>query len=148
MASYAQTLIIGNLGKDPEVRYLPSGDPVANFSVAVTETWKDKSSGEKKEETKWYRVNVFGKLADICGQYLKKGSSVMVTGRMQVRPWEKDGVKRESWELRADTMKMLDGKPEGGSSAPRQAPEPSRAPSAAPSKTSNPFDGMEDDIPF
>jgi single-strand DNA-binding protein len=140
MASYHQTLIVGNLGRDPETRYLTSGDAVCNFSVAVTESWKDKSSGEKKEQTTWYRVNAFGKLAEICGKYLVKGSPVMIVGKMQARKWEKDGVERESWELRADTMQML-----GGNRASTESREPEQQ-KQEPSKA--PGGDMDDDVPF
>lgn len=148
MASFQQTIIIGNLGRDPETRHLANGDAVCNFSVAVTESWKDKQSGEKKENTTWYRVNAFSKLADICGQYLKKGSQVMIAGKMGSRKWtDKDGVERESWELKADQMTMLGGKSDsqpsgqtdhGREKADGYAPAPKRA---APPPA-------EDDIPF
>lgn len=91
MASVNKVIVIGNLGKDPEVRYMANGDPACNFSVATTESWKDKSTGEKKEETEWHRVSVFGKLAEICGQYLKKGSQVYVEGSLKTRKWREDG---------------------------------------------------------
>lgn len=111
MPNYSQTTIIGHLGNDPDIRILPNGDSVANFPIAVTESWKDKASGEKKEQTTWFRVNAFQKLAEICGKYLKKGSACMVVGKMQSRKWtDKEGVERESWELKADTMKMLGGR--------------------------------------
>lgn len=140
MASFAKTIIVGHLGRDPESRFLPNGDPVCNFSVAVTETWRDKSTGDKKESTTWYRVNAFGKLAEICGQYLKQGSSVLIEGKMQCRPYEKDGAKRESWELKAETMQMLGGKPQGEQAA--QAPQ--RNAQGAP----KPISDMDDEIPF
>lgn len=152
MASFHQTIIAGNLGRDPEMRYLPSGEAVCNFSVAVTESWKDKNSGEKRENTTWYRVNAFGKLAEICGNYLKKGSGVLLTGKMQSRKWEKDGVERESWELKADQMQMLGGKPadggqgggqQGGGQQQRQSPPPS-----AQQKPKSSFDDLGEDIPF
>lgn len=144
MASYAQTTIVGNLGKEPEVRYLANGDAVCNFSVAVTESWKDKSSGDKKEQTTWYRCNAFGKLGEICGQYLAKGSQVLVVGKMQCREWDKDGVKQYSWELKADQMTMLGSKPEGGSRAPANNNQPAPAKSKAPPS----FDDLGDSIPF
>lgn len=148
MASFHQTIIVGNLGRDPESRHLPSGDAVCNFAVAVTEKWKDKS-GEAKETTTWYRVNAFGKLAEICGQYLKKGSQVMVTGKMQTRKWEKDGVERESWELKADQLQMLGGREggaaSGGAPAQRQAAAPARQ---APAPSGGGYGAMDDDIPF
>lgn len=138
MASFHQTIVVGHLGRDPEVRHLPSGDPVCNFSVAVTEKYKAKD-GEAKEATTWYRVNAFGRLAEICGQYLRKGSPVMVTGKMQARQYEKDGVTRESWELRADSMQMLSGKSE------REEPQ-ARKPVAA--QSDGGMAAMDDDIPF
>jgi len=140
--SFHQTIIEGHLGKDVEQRYLPSGDAVSNFSVAVTESWKDKTSGEKKEQTTWYRVNTFGKLAEICGKYLKKGSHVLIIGKMQEREWEKDGVKRTSWELRADSMQMLGSRQSGDESTPK----PQRKP--VPQTPSGAFNDFEDDIPF
>lgn len=131
MPNYSQTTVIGHLGNDPDIRYLPNGDPVANFSIAVTESWKDKATGEKKEVTTWFRVNAFGKLAEICGQYLKKGAACMVVGKMQSRKWtDKGNVERESWELKADTMQMLGG----------------RSTEQAPAKSSNKYD--DSDIPF
>lgn len=145
MASYSKTIIVGNLGRDPETRYLPNGDPVCNFSVAVTESWKDRNSGEKKESTTWYRVNTFGKLAEICGKYLAKGSSVLVEGKMQSRKYEKDGVERESWELRADSMQMLATKPDGGQ---RQDDGAGYEKPPAKDKPKPSFDDLWSDIPF
>ena len=147
MASFAQTIIVGNLGRDPETRHLANGDAVCNFSVAVTESWKDKNSGEKKENTTWYRVNAFGKLAEICGSYLTKGSQVMITGKMQTREWEKDGVKRESWELKADQMQMLGGRQDGAQGGGQQRSSPPAAAPAA-NKPKPSFDDLGDDIPF
>lgn len=145
MASYAQTTIVGNLGRDPETKYLQSGDAVCNFSVAVTESWKDKNSGEKKEQTTWYRCNAFGKLAEICGQYLKQGSQVLVAGKMQQRKYkDKEGQDRESWELKADQMTMLGSAPAGGQ---RQQADDSQP--ASPKKTtSSDFSDLDSDIPF
>lgn len=148
MAAFHQTVIVGNLGRDPETRYLPNGDAVCNFSVAVTEKWK--KDGEAKEQTTWYRVNAFVKLAEICGQYLKKGSAVLIVGKMGHREWtDKDGNKRESWELRADSMQMLGGKSDG-SSAMQASPEDRQARAEAKQGKAKPasFDDMADDIPF
>ena len=119
MSNFHQTIIVGHLGRDPEIRYMPSGDAVCNFSVAVTESWKSKD-GEKKEQTTWYRCNAFSRLAEVCGEFLKKGSAVMVIGRMTTRKWEKDGVERESWELRADSMKMLGSRTDSQEAKPAQ----------------------------
>lgn len=151
MASFSQTIVVGNLGRDPETRHLASGDAVCNFSVAVTESWKDKASGEKREKTTWFRVNAFGKLAEICGQYLAKGSAVMIVGKMEPRKWtDKDGVEKETWELRADSMQMLGGgqggqrQQQGGQQGGGDyAPAPQRQPKPKPS-----FDDLGDDIPF
>lgn len=138
--------IIGHLGKDPEVRYLANGDAVANFSVATTEKWKDKATGDRKEATEWHRINVFGKLAEICGEYLRKGSLVYIQGAIKTRKWtDKDGVEKYTTEIHAREMTMLGGKDEG-----QQAPRQQRPVAKTPSKQqpSTGFDDMDDDIPF
>ena len=154
MASVNKVILIGNLGKDPEVRYLPSGDAVANISIATTETWKDKG-GEKQEKTEWHRVSMFSKLAEIAGEYLKKGSQVYIEGRLETRKWtDKEGHERYTTEIRADRMQML-GSRSGGSermappdddAAPRSSAAPAKK-AAAPGKGGG-FDDIEDDIPF
>ena len=152
MASVNKVILIGNLGRDPEVRYMPSGDAVANISVATTETWKDKN-GEKQEKTEWHRVAVFGKTAEIAGEYLKKGSQVYIEGRLETRKWtDKEGQERYTTEIRADRMQML-GSRSGGSE--RMAPPEDETPrAAAPAKKSggaakgNSLEDLEDDIPF
>lgn len=144
-----QAQIIGHLGKDPEVRYLPSGEAVANFSIATTEKWKDKNSGEQREETEWHRISVFGRLAEIVGEYLKKGSLVFIQGKIKTRKYtDKDGAERYATEIRAETMKMLGGRDsnQGGAPAQRQAPAASPRPAPAPAPSG--FDDMDDDIPF
>jgi len=109
-----KAMIIGNLGNDPDMRYMTNGDPVANFSVATSERWKDKQSGEQKEKTEWHKVSVFGKLAEICGQYLHKGSKVYIEGKLQTRKWQdKDGNDRYTTEINCREMKMLDPKGSG-----------------------------------
>jgi single-strand DNA-binding protein len=153
MASVNKVILIGNLGRDPEVRYMPSGDAVANISIATTETWKDKN-GEKQEKTEWHRVAMFGKTAEIAGEYLKKGSQVYIEGRLETRKWtDKEGQERYTTEIRADRMQML-GSRSGGSE--RMAPpedDASRA-AAAPAKKSGgaaksgSLEDLEDDIPF
>lgn len=151
--SFHQTIVVGHLGRDPETRYLPSGDAVANFSVAVTEKWKSKE-GDKKESTTWYRINAFGKLAEICGQYLAKGSQVMIVGKMQERAWQdKDGQERKSWELRAETMQILGGRPEHSTSghetgAERAVRKSGGAPNNRSAQGATPDAFDEDDIPF
>lgn len=149
MPNYHRTTIIGHLGRDPEIRYLPSGEAVANFSVAVTDSWKDKS-GVKQERVTWYRCNAFAKLAEICGQYLKKGAPVFIEGSMQHREYrDKDGNKRESWELRADTMQMLGGRGDGGSAEPARgsSDRPAQRSPAGGAHGGN-FNDFDDDIPY
>src|SRR5215217_4913781 len=124
MASVNKVILIGNLGKDPETRYLPSGDAVTNISVATTDTWKDKS-GEKQEHTEWHRVAFFGKTAEIAGEYLKKGSPVYVEGRIRTRKWQdKEGQDRYSTEIVADRMQLLGGRGAGGSGSAGGGGEP------------------------
>jgi single-strand DNA-binding protein len=113
MASVNKVIIVGNLGKDPETRYMPSGDAQTSCSVATTDKWKDKASGEQKEATEWHRIAFFGKLAEIAGQYLKKGSQVYIEGKLKTRKWtDKDGIEKYSTEIIADSMQMLGNKPE------------------------------------
>jgi single-strand DNA-binding protein len=142
--------IIGNLGRDPEVRYLPSGDAIASISVATTEKWKDKSSGEMKEHTEWHRISFFGKLAEVAGQWLKKGSTVYVEGKIQTREYtDKDGVKKYATEIKGEVMKMIGGKAEQGEQQSRQA-EPRQAPARQPQRQApapSGFDDMDHDLP-
>ena len=120
MASVNKVIIIGNLGKDPETRYLPSGDAVTNITVATTESWKDKKSGDKQEHTEWHRISFFGRQAEVAGEYLKKGSPVYVEGRIRTRKWQdKDGQDRYSTEVVADRLQLLGSR--GGSDLPGAA---------------------------
>lgn len=123
MASVNKVILIGNLGKDPETRYAPSGDAICNITLATTDTWRDKASGEKREATEWHRVVFFGKLAEIAGQYLRKGSPVYVEGSLRTRKWQdKDGQDRYTTEIRADEMKMLGNRQGmGGGDAPSRS---------------------------
>ena len=164
MASLNKVQIIGNLGRDPETRYMPSGDAMTSITVATTENWKDKTTGEKKEQTEWHRITFFGKLAEIAGQYLKKGSQVYIEGSLRTRKFtDKDGVEKYATDIKADTMQMLGsrqgmggGGPSdeesyggGAPSAPRQSAAP--VPRAAPAPAARPapnFSDMDDDIPF
>lgn len=165
MASVNKVILVGNLGKDPETRYAPSGDAICNITLATTDSWKDKSSGEKKEQTEWHRVVFFGKLAEIAGQYLKKGSQVYVEGSLRTRKWQdQNGQDRYTTEIRADEMKMLgsrQGMGGGDSGGYDSAPPPSRStggqprsapaagPAAAPAPAKgNAFGDFDDDIPF
>ena len=110
-----KAILVGNLGRDPEVRYTPSGTAVANFTVATTDRWKDKTTGEMKEQTEWHRIVAWGRLGEICGEYLSKGRQVYIEGRIQTRSWEKDGVTRYTTEIVAQEMKMLGSKDSGNS---------------------------------
>ncbi|MCM0043165.1 MAG: single-stranded DNA-binding protein [Burkholderiaceae bacterium] len=161
MASVNKVIIVGNLGRDPETRYMPSGDALTNIAVATTDKWKDKATGEQKEATEWHRIAFFGKLAEIAGQYLKKGSQVYVEGKLRTRKYtDKDGVEKYSTEIVADSMQMLGSRQGmGGSAAPMDegaygggasrapAQAPARAPASAPARKSD-FDIGDDDIPF
>jgi single-strand DNA-binding protein len=154
MASVNKVILVGNLGADPESKYLPSGDAVCNIRLATTDRWKDKASGEMKEATEWHRVAFFGRLAEIAGEYLKKGSQVYLEGRIRTRKWQdKEGQDRYSTEIVADQMQMLGSR--SGSGEPRSEPMAARssepkAPAAAGAakKPAGKFDDMEDDIPF
>ena len=162
MASVNKVIIVGNLGRDPEIRYMPSGDAIANIAVATSYKSKDKNTGEQKELTEWHRISFFGRLAEIVGQYLKKGSSVYVEGRLQTRKYtDKDGVEKYATDIIAETMQMLGGRQgmgeggmdEGGYEAPPQRQAPQRqappAPAARPAPKPAPnFSDMDDDIPF
>lgn len=142
MASVNKTIILGNLGRDPETRYAPNGDAICNITVATTDSWKDKQTGEKKEQTEWHRIVFFGKLAEIAGQYLRKGSAVYVEGSLRTRKWQdKEGQDRYTTEIRADQMQMLGSKQESEQSRPAESKrlEP---------KQEGGFMDMDDDIPF
>jgi single-strand DNA-binding protein len=169
MASVNKVIIVGNLGRDPEMRTFPSGDRVANVTIATTDRWKDKQTGEMKEATEWHRVVFNGRLAEIAGEYLRKGSQVYVEGSLRTRKWtDQQGVEKFTTEIRADQMQMLGarqgmggaggggggGGDDGGyDSAPRRSAPPARAPAPAAQrpaagKPSSGFDDMDDDIPF
>ncbi len=151
MASVNKVILIGNLGKDPETRYMPNGDAVTNITLATTETWKDKN-GEKQEKTEWHRVTFYRKLAEIAGEYLKKGRPVYVEGRLETRKWtDKAGAERYTTEIIASDMKMLGSKPGSGSFEVVEgdnAPVASTAGKPAAAKKGSGFDDMDDDIPF
>ena len=162
MASVNKVILLGNLGRDPETRYTTGGDAVTNLSIATSEQWKDKS-GEKQERTEWHRVVLFGRQAEIAGEYLKKGRSVYVEGRLKTRKWQdKDGAEKYTTEVIAEQMQLLGSREGagGGSSDDRddygggggQRPAPAARPAAqsrpAASKPATGFDNMDDDIPF
>ncbi len=165
MASVNKVIIVGNLGKDPEMRSFPNGDQIANITIATTDKWKDKQTGEAKEATEWHRVAFGGRLAEIVGQYLRKGSQVYVEGSLRTRKWtDKEGVEKYTTEIRADSMQMLgsrqgmggpqsqddggDGGYQPRAAAPARAPAPASRPAPAASKAASGFDDMDDDIPF
>lgn len=150
MASVNKAIIVGNLGKDPELRYAASGDAICNITVATTETWKDKASGERKENTEWHRIAFFGKLAEIAGQYLRKGSQVYIEGKIQTRKWkDKDGQDRYTTEIRGEEMKMLGSKPEGADSRPAPQGSTQSAPQRQqPAQQGGGFSDFDNDIPF
>lgn len=170
-----KVILVGTCGQDPEVRYLPNGNAVTNLSLATSEQWTDKQTGQKVEKTEWHRVSMFGKVAEIAGEYLRKGSQVYIEGKLQTREWEKDGIKRYTTEIVVDmqgTMQLLGGRPQGegapqgqggmSNSAPRsQQSRPQQSqPQSQPQRESRPapqqqapqpapdFDSFDDDIPF
>ena len=169
MASVNKVIIVGNLGKDPEVRYAPSGAAICSIAVATSRQWKDKTSGERQEETEWHRNTFFDRLAEVAGEYLKKGRSVYVEGRLKTRKYtDKDGVEKYATDIIATEMQLLGSREGGGAgggggdmdtgessarppaaarsaSAPRTAPTPRPAPAG---KSNTGFDDMDDDIPF
>ena len=174
MASVNKVIIVGNLGRDPETRYMPNGEAVTNIAVATTESWKDKNSGEKKELTEWHRITFYRKLAEIAAQYLKKGSQVYIEGKLQTRKWtDKENVERYTTEIIADSMQMLGSRQGMGGGAPMDDDYASSAPAprqssggsgngannagggsgggGAPRQAAKPapnFNDMDDDIPF
>ncbi|NBU59452.1 MAG: single-stranded DNA-binding protein [Betaproteobacteria bacterium] len=158
MASVNKVILIGNLGRDPEVRYLPSGSAVCNLRLATTESWKDKASGEKKEVTEWHSVVLFDKLAEIAGEYLRKGRSVYIEGRLQTRKWQdkETGADRYSTEVRGDVMQMLGsregggmgGGDDGGEAPARSSAKPAAKAGAPAAAGGDPYDSFEDDVPF
>jgi single-strand DNA-binding protein len=165
-----KVILVGTCGQDPETRYMPNGNAVTNLSLATSEQWTDKQTGQKVEKTEWHRVSLFGKVAEIAGEYLRKGSQVYIEGKLQTREWEKDGIKRYTTEIVVDmqgTMQLLGGRPEGGDSAPRQqrpqaqpqreqsqrepqqqAPRESRPAPQPAAQPAPDYDSFDDDIPF
>lgn len=147
-----KVILVGTCGQDPEVRYLPNGNAVTNLSLATSEQWTDKQTGQKVEKTEWHRVSLFGKVAEIAGEYLRKGSQVYIEGKLQTREWEKDGIKRYTTEIVVDmqgTMQLLGGRPQnqdGTNQAPR--PQQQRRPQQAAPQPLPDFDPEDDGIPF
>lgn len=162
-----KVILVGTCGQDPEVKFLPNGNAVTNLSLATSEQWTDKQTGQKVEKTEWHRVSMFGKVAEIAGEYLRKGSQVYIEGKLQTREWEKDGIKRYTTEIVVDmqgTMQLLGGRPQqndqqGSNGSQQQAPrQQTPRPQSAPQQQSRPpqqapqpaqdFDSFDDDIPF
>lgn len=147
-----KAILVGNVGNDPEVRYMPNGNAVANVSVATSDSWKDKNTGEQQERTEWHRVVFFNRLAEIVEQYVKKGSKLYIEGRLQTRSWEQDGVKRYTTEIVASEMQMLDSRGSQSDSdfgQQRSAPPAQKSGGAAPKQEApGNFDNFDDDIPF
>ena len=148
-----KVILVGNVGNEPEVRYMPNGNAVANISVATSDSWKDKNTGDQQERTEWHRVVFFNRLAEIVEQYVKKGSKLYIEGRLQTRSWEQDGVKRYTTEIVANEMQMLDSRGSQGAgqdfgdqqqSSPAQQPAQDQQAAAQPAN----FDNFDDDIPF
>lgn len=138
-----KVILVGNLGKDPDTRYMPSGSAVTNFSIATSESWKDKQTGEQKDRTEWHNISMFGRLAEIAAEYLRKGSQVYIEGKLRTRKWQdKSGNDRYTTEVVADEMQMLGGRAGGGAPAMQDSGS-----SSAPPQSSGP-DDFDDDIPF
>lgn len=146
-----KVILIGNVGGDPETRYMPNGNAVTNITLATTDSWKDKQTGQLQERTEWHRIVFFGKVAEIAGEYLRKGSQCYIEGRLQTREWEKDGVKRYTTEVVVDmggTMQLLGGKHEG-SDRPQRTQQNQPRPQSQPQQQPAPdYDQFDDDIPF
>lgn len=145
-----KVILVGNVGQDPETRYMPNGNAVTNISIATSETWKDKNTGEQQERTEWHRVTFYQRLAEIVAEYVKKGTKLYVEGRLQTRSWEQDGVKKYATDIIANEMQMLDSRGSAGDSY-----SPSQSQSAPPPKNETPTqqapvdaDSFDDDIPF
>ena len=149
-----KVILVGNVGNDPEVRYMPNGNAVANISIATSDSWKDRNTGEQQERTEWHRVVFFNRLAEIVEQYVKKGTKLYLEGRLQTRSYEQDGVKKYSTEIVANEMQMLDSR--GAAGANQEFGDQSNVPSSPPQdsaqnsdqQASANFDNFDDDIPF
>ena len=155
-----KVILVGNVGKDPETRYMPNGNAVTNVTLATSDSWKDKNTGEKQERTEWHRVVFYQRLAEVVAEYVKKGSKLYVEGSLRTNSWEQDGVKRYTTEIIASDMQMLDGKGGGGGSdadsggsyqqaqAPRSSNSGGGGSAQRPQKSAPPEDSFDDDIPF
>ena len=148
-----KVILVGNVGQDPETRYMPNGNAVTNITLATSETWKDKNTGEQQERTEWHRVTFYQRLAEIVAEYVKKGSKLYVEGRLQTRSWEQDGIKRYATDIIANEMQMLDSRGSGGGGNYQPAQQqPAQQSSGGGSQAAAPapadMDSFDDDIPF
>lgn len=150
MSSINKAILIGNVGRDPELRYMANGDAICTLSIATSDTWKDKATGEKKESTEWHRVVFFRRLAEVCGEYLQKGAKVYVEGSLTTRKWtDKEGVEKYTTEIRGTEMRMLGSRQEGGPGGRDDDEPPARQLQPAKQRaTAQSMDNFEDDIPF
>ena len=147
--SLNKAILIGRLGRDPEVRYMPNGEAVCNFSIATSETWNDRQTGQRQERTEWHNITLYRRLAEVAGQYLKKGSLVYIEGRIQSRKYTgKDGIERTAYEIIGNEMKMLGGKAEGSSESANTAEPPAPPRRQVPAAPAQPVDDIDDDVPF
>ena len=148
MASVNKVILVGNLGRDPEVRYMPNGEAVCTFSIATTDNWKDKS-GQKQERTEWHSIILYRRLAEIAGEYLRKGRPIYIEGRVRSRKYTgKDGVERTAFEIEATELQLLGGREESGGNARQERSEAAPPPRRQEPKPSSNFNDMDDDIPF
>jgi single-strand DNA-binding protein len=157
-----KVILVGNVGADPETRYMPNGNAVTNITVATSENWKDKNTGEQQERTEWHRITFYQRLAEIVAEYVRKGSKLYIEGRLQTRSWEQDGIKRYATDIIANEMQMLDSRGSGGGGGGgyqqgQPAQQPAQQPSQQPSSKASPegaqqapadMDSFDDDIPF
>lgn len=153
MRGINKVILVGTCGQDPEVRYLPNGNAVTNLSLATSEQWTDKQTNQKVEKTEWHRVSLFGKVAEIAGEYLRKGSQVYIEGKLQTREWEKDGIKRYTTEIVVDmrgTLQLLGGKPQGDNDNAQREPQqrPQQQQRTTQQQAPQPQDDYSEDIPF
>ena len=152
MRGVNKVILVGTCGQDPEVRHLPNGNAVTNLSLATSEQWTDKTSGQKVEKTEWHRVSLFGKVAEIAGEYCRKGSQVYIEGKLQTREWEKDGIKRYTTEILVDmrgTLQLLGGKPQGeNDNQTQQQQRPQQQQRQAPQQQAPQQESFDEDVPF
>nr|DAD94924.1 MAG TPA: Single strand binding protein [Siphoviridae sp. ctYgF8] len=147
--SLNKVILIGRLGRNPETRYMPNGEAVCNFSIATSETWNDRQTGQRQERTEWHAITLYRRMAEVAGQYLKKGSLVYIEGRIQSRKYtDKNDIERTAYEIIGNEMKMLGGKAEGSSESANTAEPPAPPRRQAPAAPAQPVDDIDDDVPF